>query len=208
MIAQRLKQLRLERGMNKKEAAELFNMPYTTYNNYETGAREPNFETLIGFAKEYKVSVDYILGTVGEEERESIYQYDNIFPIRRQKIRMLGEISCGKPIFANEDFDSYVECGTDVRADFCVRAVGDSMINARIHDGDIVFIREQPDVENGEIAAVVIEDMVTLKRVYKKPNSILLMPENPAYEPQIYTKEELDQIRILGKAVAFQSDIK
>ena len=65
MIAQRLKQLRLERGMNKKETANLFNMPYTTYNNYETGVREPSFETLISFAKEYKVSVDYIVGTVG-----------------------------------------------------------------------------------------------------------------------------------------------
>ena len=86
-------------------------------------------------------------------------------------------------------------------------AVGDSMINARIHDGDIVFIREQPDVENGEIAAVVIEDTVTLKGCIKT-NSILLVPENPVYEPQIYTNEELDQIRILGKAVAFQSDIK
>ena len=157
-------------------------MPYTTYNNYETGVREPSFETLISFAKEYKVSVDYILGTVGEEGRGGVYPYDNVLAIKTRKIRMVGEIACGKPIFANEDFDSYVECGADVRADFCVRAVGDSMINARIHDGDIVFIREQPDVENGEIAAVVIEDTVTLKGCIKT-NSILLVPENPVYEP-------------------------
>lgn len=103
-----------------------------------------------------------------------------------------------------------MEAGADIKADFCLIARGDSMINARIHNGDIVFIRRQPEVNNGEIAAVVIEDEATLKRVfyYKDENIISLNAENPAYKPMIYRAEELDTIFILGKAVAFQSDVE
>ena len=82
------------------------------------------------------------------------------------------------------------------------------MIGARIADGDIVFIRSQPDVEDGQIAAVIIEDSVTLKRVKRKGNMLLLLAENPEFEPLIYQGSELDQIHILGLAVAFQSDVR
>ena len=137
------------------------------------------------------------------------YSSYGVMPIKKQKIRLLGEIACGEPIFCDEDRESYVEVGTDIRADFCLRAKGDSMINARIMDGDIVFIREQPMVDNGEIAAVIIDDEATLKRVYyyKEKNKLVLQAENPKYEPLVYVNEELDTIRILGKAVAFQSDL-
>ena len=92
-------------------------------------------------------------------------------------------------------------------ADFCLEAKGDSMINARIFDGDIVFIKQQPDVENGEIAAVVMGDDATLKRVYKYDGTIQLRAENPMYAPMTFTGEQLNNIRIIGKAVAFQSRI-
>ena len=94
-------------------------------------------------------------------------------------------------------------------ADFCLKAKGDSMINARIFDGDIVFIKQMPMVENGEIAAVIIDNEATLKRVYYYPekHKLILNPENPAYEPLVYINEELDTIRILGKAVCFMSSL-
>ena len=113
-------------------------------------------------------------------------------------------------MYCNEERESYVVVGTDIQADFCLKAKGDSMINARIMDGDIVFIRKQPAVENGDIAAVLIDDEVTLKRVYyyKEENMLRLYPENPAYKPFTYIGEELNRIRILGKAIAFQSDVK
>jgi repressor LexA len=82
------------------------------------------------------------------------------------------------------------------------------MINARIYDGDIVFVREQPDVENGEIAVVIIDGSATLRRVYKQPDTLILAAENPSYSPLTYTKDELFKVHILGKAIAFQSDIK
>ena len=133
--------------------------------------------------------------------------YSNISPIRLKKFPMLGEIACGEPIWADEDRESYVMADMDIKADFCLTAKGDSMINARIYDGDIVFIRHQPVVNNGEIAAVIIDNEATLKRVYYYPeqNKLVLNPENPAYEPLVYINEELSTIRILGKAVYFMS---
>ena len=103
----------------------------------------------------------------------------------------------------------YVEALSDLHVDFCLQAKGDSMINARIKDGDIVFIRSQPEVNNGEIAAVAIGDTATLKRVYYYPekNQITLQAENPAFPPLTYVGAELEEIRILGKAVAFQSNL-
>ena len=83
------------------------------------------------------------------------------------------------------------------------------MIGARIYDGDIVFIRRQSSVDNGEIAAVIINDEATLKRVYFYPeeSKLILSPENPRYAPLVYINAELDNIKILGKAVAFQSTV-
>lgn len=135
--------------------------------------------------------------------------FDNLFTIEKKKIPLLGDIACGKPIYADEDRESYVIAGTDINADFCLRARGDSMIGARILDGDIVFIQHMEMVNNGDIAAVIIGDEATLKRVYYYPEKgkLVLNPENPKYEPLVYVGEELNEIHILGKAIAFQSDV-
>lgn len=136
-------------------------------------------------------------------------QFDNIAPVHLKKFPMLGEIACGEPIWAEEDKEHYVMAGMDIQADFCLTAKGDSMINARINDGDIVFIRQQQIVENGEIAAVIIGDEATLKRWYYYPddNKLMLVAENPKYPPLMYINEELDTVRCLGKAVYFMSVI-
>lgn len=120
-------------------------------------------------------------------------------------IPLLGNIACGVPITAEENIEDYVAAPIGCNANFALRCKGDSMINARICDGDIVFIRSQPDCENGEIAAVLIGDEATLKRVYKYPDAITLMPENSSYPPLVYRNEELNTIKILGKAVGFVS---
>jgi repressor LexA len=145
-----------------------------------------------------------------ERNASSVPNYPDIFPIERRRIPVLGEIACGTPILTDEQHDSFVMSGTNLDADFCLRAKGDSMIGARIQDGDIVFIKKSDMVANGEIAAVVIEDEATLKRVYYYPekSKLILTPENPKYEPLVFMGPELDEIHILGKAVAFQSEIK
>ncbi len=133
----------------------------------------------------------------------------NIFPISVKKYPLLGSIACGEPIFKEADRESYILSGTEIAADFCLKCEGDSMVNARILDGDIVFIRKQEQVENGEIAAVSINDEVTLKRVvfFPEKDMIILKPENSKYHDMVFTDEELNTIKILGKAVAFQSDV-
>ncbi len=135
---------------------------------------------------------------------------DNLFPVSMKKIPLLGEIACGEPIFAAEEHESYALAGSELNADFCLKCKGDSMTGARIYEGDIVFIHRQDTVENGEIAAVIIEDEATLKRVYYNPeqNELILAAENPKYPPFVFHGEDLNHIRILGKAVAFQSDLR
>ena len=135
---------------------------------------------------------------------------DKLMPIEVKRLPSLREIAWGETIYAREDHEDYILAGSDIDADFCLRAKGESMINARIWDGDIVFIRAQQQVENGEIAAVIIWDEATLKRVYYYPqqNRLMLNAENPAFAPLIYIGDELRQIKILGKAVAFQSNVK
>lgn len=131
---------------------------------------------------------------------------DNIMPMpKTYKIPLLGTIACGEPILAAENIEDEVEIPEHIHADFALRCKGDSMINARIHDGDIVYIRQQPSVNNGEIAAVLIGDEATLKRVYVHSDHVVLQPENPSFDPLVYFGEAMDQIRILGKAVGFTS---
>lgn len=133
----------------------------------------------------------------------------NVRPIKTKSFPMLGEIACGKPIFAETDHESYIDASADIDADFCLTAKGDSMIGARIQNGDVVFIRKQPIVDNGDIAAVVIDDEATLKRWYYYPEKqkLMLVAENSKYEPLVYLGEELDSIICLGKAVCFMSKL-
>ena len=95
----------------------------------------------------------------------------------------------------------------DTNGTFALRCKGDSMINARINDGDIVYIKEQPTVENGQIAAVLIDGEATLIRVYYYPEkeTLILKAENTKYDDFIYTGTELEAVKIIGKAVGFYS---
>lgn len=219
-----LKLLREQKNMSQSQIGEIFHASQNTVSQWENGKRKPSYDIIEEIANFFNVSVDYLLGREEHTSMDYLSGYSNehrktdsyidltkynIKPIKKQRIPLLGEIACGKPIYADEKRESYVECGTDIRADFCLRAKGDSMINARIKDGDIVFIREQPVVENGQIAAVIIDDEATLKRVYFYPEKqkLILTAENAAYEPFVYIGDELSSIRILGLAVAFQSDV-
>ncbi len=133
-----------------------------------------------------------------------VKSYNNIFPVKKIKIPMLGKIACGQPIYADQEYDLYIEADGSYRADFYLKAQGESMINANIDDGDIVLLREMSIVNNGDIAAVIVEEEATLKRVYydKPNNKLVLQAENPKFPPLVYLNEELNSIRIIGKAVA------
>lgn len=134
----------------------------------------------------------------------------NIMPMpQMRKIPLLGTIACGAPILADEHIEDYVDIPKNIHADFALTCKGDSMINARIFDGDIVYIRQQDTVENGDIAAVLNDDgEATLKRIKIYTDHIVLEPENPMYKPLVYWGEEMNTVRILGKAVAFTSTVR
>ena len=124
-------------------------------------------------------------------------------------VPLLGEIACGDPILAEQNIADQIPVPEHIKgADFALTCRGDSMINARIHDGDIVYIRQQPDVDDGDIAAVLIDNEATLKRVYKMPGRLQLRAENPAYPPINVEGDDLENVRILGKAIAFLSPVK
>lgn len=162
---------------------------------------------ILAFANALETTPGELMGW--DYETEATETVDNIYKLDRIKLPMLGKVACGEPIFADEDRESYIMVGTDIGADFCLQCQGDSMINARIHDGDIVFVKKTDIVENGEIAVVIIDDEATLKRFfyYREQNLVILKPENPKYQDIILTGEQLNQVRVIGRAVAFQSDV-
>lgn len=211
----KIRTLRKEKGLTQSQLSEELNKQFNLstdrvmISKWETGFQTPVINTIKCLAQYFGVSLDYLNGD-GITKQDLFAQFPNIMPISKHRIPLLGEIACGEPKFADEDRESYVEVGTNIQADFCLRAKGDSMIGARIMDGDIVFVREQNIVDNGEIAVVLIDNDTTLKRVYYYPKQgkLVLMAENPAYEPFVYVGEELDEVRILGKAIAFQSDVR
>lgn len=205
-----LRNIRKERGKTQKQIAKLLGVSQQSYSAYENGVSQPPRDALIKLAEYYQVSTDYLLDRTSlPASTQGQVTFSNVFPVEKRKVPFLGKIACGEPIFAEEEKGVYMDTLNDLHVDFCLQAKGDSMINARIMDGDIVFIRSQPEVNNGEIAAVAIGDTATLKRVYYYPekNQITLQAENPAYPPLTYVGDELAEIRILGKAVAFQSNL-
>ena len=206
MVGKRLRELRKKAGLTLEALAERLGTSKQTIHRYENGtiANIPH-EKIEKLAEALGVSPSEIMGW-----EESLSQYENLLPIKKRNLPRVGTIACGEPIYASEEYGSFVTINSDVDASFCLRAKGDSMVGARIYDGDLVFIRAQDSVDNGEIAAIIINDEATLKRVYYYPDEskIVLSPENPRYAPLVYMNEELDSIKILGKAVAFQSVIR
>lgn len=205
MISDNLKRLRKAKKMTLEELAERLGTSKQTIHRYENGviANVPR-RKVEQLAAALGVTPSTLMGW-----KDDYADVKGVMPISVKKLPIIGEIACGEPIYANEEHESFAVVDESLDADFCLRAHGDSMTGARILDGDIVFIRSQDTVDNGEIAAVIIGDEATLKRVYYYPNEekLVLSPENPRYAPLVYIGEELSSIKIIGKAVAFQSTV-
>ena len=205
-FSSRLKALRKSQKITQESLAKIIGVERSSVGKYEANNVIPSIDVLNRIADYFNVSVDYLLG----RETNDIYASIGAMPVKKIKLPVLGNVACGEPIYANEDLEGYIYIDEDIGADFCLRAQGDSMVNARIFDGDILYIKKQDMVDDGEIAVVLIEDEATVKRVYydRENNTITLMPENPAYKPMRYNGEELNNIRILGKVIARYSRIK
>lgn len=192
----RIAELRVKMGLSMKEAASRLEMPYTTYVNYEKGTREPNSETLIKLSRFFETTIDYLLG---KSDADMIPPGFTPLP-KMESVPLVGQIACGEPITAEENLEGYVSIPAEWHATFTLMCKGDSM-EPRIKDGDLVAIRKDVQVENGQIAAVRIGDEATLKHLYFHEDYIELRPENPVYSSIIRRKEEMNDVTIEGKAV-------
>lgn len=205
-LGEQIKHYRKRSGYSMEELGARLGVSRQTVFRYEIGAIEnvPR-EKLKKMAQIFGITEAKLLGFENVH-----YRGEDIMAIEGAMVPMLGDIACGAPIYADEEAGRFVMADARIGADFCLRAKGDSMTGARIHDGDIVFVHAQESVDNGEIGVVVISDEATLKRVYFYPEEqkLILVAENPAYAPLVYLGSELEEIRILGKAIAFQSAIR
>lgn len=215
----RLKSVMAERGLRQIDilnAAKPFCVEYgiklekNDLSQYVNGKVEPGQEKLTILGLALNVSETWLMGYDVSASREpTVPSAPNIIPMpEMRKIPLVGSIACGAPILAEEHIEDYVDIPKHIGADFALTCKGDSMINARIFDGDIVYIRHQDTVESGEIAAVLIDSEATLKRVKLYDDHISLEPENPQYRPIVLWGEEMNSARILGKAVAFTSTVR
>lgn len=204
---ERMKQRRKEIGFSAEKVAERLGVSPATIYRYEKGDIEKvPVDSLAELARILQTTPAYLMGW--EEEAAPQKKKPTIPPgfipmPKMVKVPLIGAIACGDPITAEQNVEGRIDAPEDMRCDFALRCHGDSMVGAGIHDGDAVYIRIQPEVENGEIAAVRIGDEATLKRVYYSGDTLTLMPANPAYAPLVYTGPQLEEIQIEGKAVGW-----
>lgn len=204
-IGNAIKKARQNKGWSAITLSKNANVAQSSISDWENNKTQPSADALFRICDALDITPGELIGL---EPKSNFIK--NIIPVTKIKVPVLGSVACGKPIFAEEHLECYVDSINDTQSDFALWAKGDSMINARIHDGDLVFVRQQEQVENGEIAVVLIEDEATLKRVFydEKKATLTLVAENPRYAPFVYQGTELENIKILGKAVAFQSNIR
>lgn len=193
---ERLRERRMELGLTLEEVAKAVGVSKSTVLKWETGTIEDmRVNKAAALAQALNVSPLWVIGITDSRSG----------PPRTKRVPILGSIAAGEPILATEEYGEYVELSEDVPADFCLRVKGDSMIEARIQDGDLVFVRRQTTVENGQIAVVLVDDEATLKRFYRTKDGVILKPENSKYEPLFFTHRDFRQVRVLGRVVMFQS---
>ena len=195
-LGDRIRILRSGRALTQQAVAEALGVSRSAVAMWEKDEREPDLETLAQLAKLLGVPLTALV------ERREAPLPQNLRPVRARRIPLLGTIAAGEPIFAEEEHETYVDVGGSVRADFALEVQGESM-EPVYKDGDVVYIRRQDDVRDGQVAAVVVDDSATLKRVYHLPVGVQLMPLNPAFAPMLFTPENSDSVRILGLAVGY-----
>lgn len=201
----RIKSRRTELGLTVEELAH--KMGYkdkSSISKIENGKADIPQSKIAAFADALQTTPAYLMGWEEQPEPKKPTIPPGFEPMpKMKKIPLIGSIACGEPITAEQNIEKMVDVPENIRCDFSLTCHGDSMVDAGIHDKDVVYIRIQPEVENGEIAAVRIDGEATLKRVYYNPGTLTLMPANPAYAPMIYTGPQLEEVHIEGKAVGW-----
>lgn len=210
-FASRLSQALEARGMKAADLSKKTKVAEGTISCYINGRYEAKQNRVKVFAEALDVNPAWLMGYDVPMEADRLDPKPSAATIppgfepmpKMKKIPLIGSIACGDPITAEQNIEKMVDVPENIRCDFSLTCHGDSMVDAGIHDKDVVYIRIQPEVENGEIAAVRIDGEATLKRVYYNPGTLTLMPANPAYAPMVYTGSQLEEVHIEGKAVGW-----
>ena len=207
-IRNRIFQKKSELNLSYQDMSEKTGLSKSTLQRYITGdIRNLGLDKLEILAKALDVTPSYLMGWEDENKDPILENIPGIItPVQMKRIPILGTIACGDPIFAQENYDGYFMIDKNLpEADFILRAKGDSMIEAHIFDGDLVFLRKTSDVDDGQIAAVLIDDEATLKRVSRDKDTVILQPCNKDYKPIIVQGDDNKQVLILGEMVGVYS---
>ena len=191
MMAEKIKRIRTKHKLTQKELAEKLSVGASAVSSWELGSNKPLMDKLSIMADMFNVPISYFF------DREELGDYSN-----RTMLPIYGNVSCGNGSVIYEETAEYGAAPKEWATGgnyFYLRATGNSMTGASINEGDLLLIREQPSVENGEIAAIVIDDEVVLKRVYKQNGSYILTSENPSYPPRTFNPETDKNIKVIGR---------
>lgn len=201
-IAKRLLETIQKRQMTYGDLATKTGIAKSAIQRYATGETKkiplPRLEAL---ADALGVSAAYLMGW--DEPSPARPLPTGLLPVVKRRIPILGHVAAGVPIMAEREYEEYEDDTYGISCDYVLRVEGDSM-EPRVQNGDVVYVREQPDVDDGQIAVVGVDDSVTLKVVYHLPNGLQLVSLNPKYKPMIYTQENTDYLAIIGLAVAYK----
>lgn len=203
-IAENIKRIRLEHGLSQSELGKIAGVSDKAVSTWELGLKTPRMGAVEKMANHFGITKSAIVDDAPMTSPQNPIIPPGFIPMpKMRKVPLIGTIACGEPITAEQNIEGQMDVPEDIRCDFALRCKGDSMIGAGIHNGDAVYIHIQPEVENGEIAAVRIGDEATLKRVYLHADYIELRPENPAFESIIRRRDEMNDVHIEGKAVGY-----
>ena len=203
-----IKKAREQSGKTLEDVAKIVGVSPATISRYESGEiKNMRRDKIALLAQALEVSPSYLMGWRDEDGEPILENIPGIItPIKTKRVPILGSIACGEPVFAEENYNGYFLLDTSISsADFILQAKGDSMIDANIFDGDLVFLKKQSDVDNGSIAAVLVEDEATLKKINKSGDVLILQPCNMNYDPIVVSKKDHKSVRILGEMVGVYS---
>ena len=201
---ERLKELRKHKGMKQNDLANAMHISRSTLAMWEAGRSEPTSDMYALLSFLLDCTVGYLMGTEDEPKPQAEPPVpSNVRPIsalHRQRVPLIGSVAAGEPIYDPEDLGVYVDSPVDADAAITVR--GDSMIPA-YQDSDVVYVKCCPDVTEGTVAVVFLDDEATLKHVYKRPTGLTLISDNPAHPPLLVEFADYDRVRIFGVPVGF-----
>ena len=197
-IGDRIKAARKSAHMGQAELGAAIGIGKSSISEWESGKRSPDIDKVHDIANALGVTPAYLMGW-----DESPALPAGLSPVRKRHIPMIGHVAAGVPIMAEREYEEYEDDTYGISCDYVLRVEGDSM-EPRIMDGDIVYVREQPDVDDGQIAVVGVDDSVTLKVVYHLTDGLQLVSLNPKYKPMIYNQGNTDYLALIGLAVAYK----